>query len=108
MAVVGRPPVLGRGHDFDEVLLQGLHVEVLELFGVVELFIERAGQVGVGVKYGQVQLVRPPILVPVRPAAGLRRWRWNGGVLAFADALGVLFLGHIDLRLDVNSTTSLG
>src|ERR671920_198604 len=35
VAVVGRPPVLRRGHDVEDVLLQRLEVEALEPLGVV-------------------------------------------------------------------------
>ena len=37
VAVVGRPPVLRRGHHLDEVALERLDVEGLELFCVIEV-----------------------------------------------------------------------
>src|SRR5262249_51030525 len=63
MAVVRRPPVLRRGHHLLDVLLQGIEVEFLELFGVVELLAHGVGQGTVSMKYAQVQLTRPPVAI---------------------------------------------
>ncbi|MOA22435.1 hypothetical protein D3C78_1429910 [compost metagenome] len=45
VAEVGRPPVLRVGHQPDQIGLEGLVVELLEFFGVVELLAERIGLV---------------------------------------------------------------
>src|SRR5579883_1504410 len=39
VAEVGWPPILGRGHQLDEVALERFHVEGLELFCVVEVLV---------------------------------------------------------------------
>jgi len=43
VVVVGRPPVLRRGHDLDDVPLQRLDIEILELLRVPELLAQRVG-----------------------------------------------------------------
>ena len=86
VAEVGRPPVLrGRHHRLD-VLLQGIEVERLELFGVVELLAHRIACRVVRVEGVQVQLIRPP--VAVRPAAE-----------RFARERALLFVVHVDVDL---------
>ncbi len=70
VAEVRRPPVLRLRHQFTEVLLHGLQVETLELFGVVEILAHRIGLGGMLVQDIELQLVRPP--VPVRRAAAGR------------------------------------
>ena len=86
VAVVGRPPVLRRGHHVDEVLLEGVDVEVLERLGVVEVLVRAGCRGGVLVEHRQIELVRPPVLV--RPGStrllgrGVDRW-------VFALATGV-------------------
>jgi hypothetical protein len=84
--VVGRPPVLRRGHHLDDVPLQRVEVEALELLCVVEVLAQRIGQGRMLVENLQVQLIRPP--VPVRPRPG-RRGGGGGDyrVLAFAAAV---------------------
>lgn len=76
---VGRPPFLRIGHQREEVLFQGLQVELLELLGIVERRAKGVGQGGVLVENLEVQLVRPP--VPVRPAA-MGRVRMHNGTFA--------------------------
>ena len=70
VAVVGRPPVLGRRHQLFDVLLQGIQVELLELLGVIEILAHRIALGRVLMKDLQVQLIRPP--VPVRHGPGRR------------------------------------
>ena len=67
VTVVGRPPVLRRGHHVEDVLLDRIEVEALERLGVVERLAQRIGQGGVLVQDVELQLARPP--VPVRRAA---------------------------------------
>ena len=67
MAVVGRPPVLRRGHQLEDVLLDRVEVEALERLGVVEVPAHRVRQGGMLVQHVELQLVGPP--VPVRGAA---------------------------------------
>ena len=64
--VVGRPPVLRRGHHLEDVALQRLDVELLELLCVVEVLAHRVGQVVVGVQHRNVNLIRPPVPVGQR------------------------------------------
>ena len=66
MAEVRRPPVLRRRHHRRDVLLQRIEVERLELFSVVERRVHRIACRVIGMKRGQIQLIRPP--VAVRPA----------------------------------------
>src|SRR5215204_2631470 len=86
VAVVGRPPVLRRRHELEEVPPQRLEVEALELLGVVEVLAQRVGKGRVLVENREVQLIRPPIPVRPRPMR-LRSRARNCQVLAFADAL---------------------
>ena len=62
---VGRPPLLRVRHQGLQVLDHGVEVEALELLGVVERLAHRIGQGGVLVENLNVQLVRPPVAVPV-------------------------------------------
>ena len=68
VAEVRRPPVLRRRHHRLDVLLHGVEIEGLELFGVVERLAHRIARRVIRVEDVQVQLIRPP--VAVRPAAG--------------------------------------
>ncbi len=75
MAEVGRPPVLRLRHQLMEILLYGLKIQALELFGIVEIRSHRIGLGGTLVEHIEVQPVRPP--VPDRPASaghGAKRW----------------------------------
>src|ERR671911_261654 len=65
VAVIGRPPVLRRRHDLEDVALQRVEVEGFELFRIVEVLAHRIGSRRVLVENLQVQLIRPP--VPIRP-----------------------------------------
>ncbi len=87
VAVVRRPPVLRRGHDVDDVLLECLDVEGRERVGVPEVLAHRVGPRRVLVEDLQVELVRPPVLVRVRPAR-LRGRRVDDRVLALATVRG--------------------
>ena len=62
-APVGRPPVLRRGHHLLDVLLDRREVELRELGRVVEVFAQRIALGGVLMKDGQVETVRPPVLI---------------------------------------------
>ena len=87
VAVVGRPPVLRRGHQVDHVGLECLHVELRELCRVVEVLAERVRLGGVCVQDRQVDLLRPPVLVGERgmPLRLRRRYR---RVFALTGAIG--------------------
>ena len=87
VAVVRRPPVLRRGHDVHDVLLQRLDIEGREGIGVPEVLAHRVALRRVLVQHAQVQLVGPPVLVRVRPAR-LRGRRIDGRVLALAAVRG--------------------
>ena len=70
VAVVGRPPVLGGGHQFFEVGLEDVEVDALERLRVVEVAAE-----GIGVRRGraqrvEVQPVGPPVVVVGRAVLG--------------------------------------
>ena len=71
MAVVGRPPVLRRGHQREDVRFHGLQVEALERLGVVEPLAHGIGRGRVLVEDRQVQPVRPPELVRHAPDNGV-------------------------------------
>ncbi len=64
VAVVGRPPVLRRGHQLEEVPLEGLEVELRELLAVVEVLAHGVRQRRVLAEHVEVQLAGPP--VPIR------------------------------------------
>ena len=87
VAVVRRPPVLRRGHDVVDVLLQRLDVESLERLRVAEVRTHRVALRRVLVQDLEVELVRPPVLVRVR-SAGLRGRRIDDRVLALAAVGG--------------------
>ena len=61
--VVGRPPVLRRGHHGLDVLLEGLEVHGGELLGVAEVRTHRIGHGRVLAEDLQVEPVRPPVAV---------------------------------------------
>ncbi|MNC20071.1 hypothetical protein D3C75_680140 [compost metagenome] len=71
VAEVGRPPVLGVGHQGAQVLLEGLEVEALERLGVVEVRVHRIGLGRMLVENPQVELVRPPVTVGGAATCGL-------------------------------------
>ena len=71
VAEVGRPPVLGGGHQLEDVLLHGRQIEFLELFRVVERLVHRVRQAGVLAQDVQVQLIGPPVAVSGSAACGL-------------------------------------
>src|SRR5262249_25698373 len=93
VAVVGRPPVLRRRHQLDEVLLERVDIEGLELLGVVEVLLHRVGQVRMVMEHGKVELVRPPVLVRPRPAP-LGSRGGDGRALALAGAPRLFLVGH--------------
>ena len=65
VAEVGRPPLLRVRHQRMQVLDHRVEIEALELLRVVERLAHRIGQVGVPMENLEVQLVRPPVAVPV-------------------------------------------
>ena len=86
VAVVRRPPVLRGAHQLDQVALQRVEVERRELLRVVEALAHRVRQRRVAVQHGEVELVRPPVVV--RPRVGHLGGRARDcRVLALADAL---------------------
>src|SRR5207249_3047422 len=93
VAVIGRPPVLRRRHQLDEIPLQRLDIEGLELFCVVEVVPHRIGQVRVVVEYRKVELIRPPVIDRPR-SAPLGSRAGDCRALALADTSGVLLVGH--------------
>src|SRR5581483_555076 len=85
MAEIGRPPILRRGHQLLEVMLERLDVELFELSAVVKAVAERVRKRRVVVQHGKVELVGPPVPVCSRPMSfrlGARDYR----VLALAHA----------------------
>ena len=81
VAVVGGPPVLRVRHQLEHVLLERLDVELLELFGVIEVVAHRIGLRRVLFENRDVHLVWPP--VPVRQG-GMRLGRWRRDCRVFA------------------------
>ena len=63
MAVIGRPPVLGVGHQLHEIVLQGLQIKFFEFFGIVEIGPHRVAAIRILMKDFQIQLVRPPVTI---------------------------------------------
>ena len=63
VAEIGRPPVLGIGHQVTQVLLQCVVIELVEFLGVVESIGQRIGFLRVLVEQVQAQLVGPPVAV---------------------------------------------
>ena len=58
---IGRPPVLRVGHQSGDVLLQGLVVEFLELFSIIEVATERALSGIVLTQNVELQIIGPPV-----------------------------------------------
>jgi hypothetical protein len=74
VTVVGRPPVLGSGHQIKDVFLYGIQIEALERLRVVERFAHRIGQGRVLAQDVQFQLIGPPVAVSrATPGALLER-----------------------------------
>ncbi len=90
VAEVGGPPVLGIGHEGVEVTLEGLQVEALEGFGVVEAAVQRIGQAGMLMQDLQVQLVRPPVAVGRTTTGGMLRTAAGKGALGLGGGRGLL------------------
>ncbi len=65
VAEVGRPPRLRIRHQGMQVLDHGVQIEGLEFLGIVEILAHRIGQGGVAMQNLEVELVRPPVSVPV-------------------------------------------
>jgi hypothetical protein len=89
VAEVGGPPVLRVGHQGVEILDEGVQVELLEGFGVVEVRAHRVGLGGVLVEDADLQLVGPPV--------GIRRGACNGVLADIARERAFGFGGHGDL-----------
>ena len=81
VAPVGRPPVLGVGHQRREVLDQGIKVQLLEFFGVVERLPHGVGLGRMLMKDAQLELIGPP--VGIRRAAGNGVFGSTGSERAF-------------------------
>ena len=96
VTVVGRPPVLRRRHDLEDVPLQRLDVEARERRRVVEVHAHRDGPGRVLVEHLQVDLVGPPVLVRPGPA-GLGGGR--GECRVFALAAGLRHVGPSPVSL---------
>ena len=62
VAVIGRPPVLGGGHQVFQVCLYRFKVEFLERFSVLEVLVHRTDIAGVLVENIHTQLVWPPVV----------------------------------------------
>src|SRR5690606_21655293 len=75
-----------------QVLDDGVEVELLELFAVVEFLAHRVGPGRVAVEDAEIELVRPP--VRVRPGAG------DGLAAASAREGAFCFVGHGVLSWD--------
>ena len=65
--VVGRPPILRRGHQRENVRLDRFEIEAVELARVVEVGTHRIGERGRPVKHREVQELGKPIDVHSRP-----------------------------------------
>ena len=93
VAKVGRPPVLGGGHQFLEVLLDGREVEAGEGRGVVEVRAVGAGRRVVVAQGLEVELIRPPELVGPR-LAGRHGWvcSHRRGEHGSQDGCGIAFM----------------
>ncbi len=87
MAVVGGPPVLRRGHQVVDVLLDGRQIQRFEFLGVVEVFTHRIGQRRVLTQNIQFQLIGPPIAVSGAAPGGFvhsaARERTLGGIVVY-------------------------
>lgn len=70
---VGRPPVLGVGHQGVDVLLQCIIVELLELLSIVEVRTERVLSGVVLTEDVDPELVWPPVRVPGASAGNVGR-----------------------------------
>ena len=62
------PPVLGIGHEVDEVLFDSGKIERFEFLSVIKILPHRIGEVGVLAENIEVEVIRPP--VPIAQASG--------------------------------------
>jgi hypothetical protein len=83
MAPVGRPPVLGVGHEGGQVLLERRKVQLLEGLGVVEVGAQGVGHRLVLVQDRQVELMGPPVAVAPRGDRGLGALAAREGAFRF-------------------------
>ena len=67
MAVIGWPPVLGLGHQGHHIGFQGIEVQSLESRSIVKAVSHGARQAGMLMQHLQIELVRPPIAIRLRP-----------------------------------------
>src|SRR3981189_316532 len=89
MTEIGRPPVLRVLHQGMQVLDYGVEVEALEFLGIVERFAHRIGGGRVRMEHSDIEVLWPPVAVPVSAGAA--------GERALACAIVSLCI-HVSLR----------
>ena len=88
MPEIGWPPVLAVGHQGAQVCLDGIQVQLLEFFGIVEIRAHRVGQRGICVQHLHIQRLGPPVaILPAAPCTTVREWALAG----FGFGIGI---GH--------------
>jgi hypothetical protein len=90
---VGRPPLLRVRHQGTQVLDHGVDVEALEFLGIVERFAHRIGGGRVRMEHADIEVLWPPVAVPV--SAGASRDRALAG--AFVSLCVHVFLRSCSL-----------
>ena len=82
VAEVGRPPLLRVRHQGPQVLDHGVDVEALELLGIVERFAHRIGGGRLGMEHADIEVLWPPVAIPVSAGAAGER-ALAGAVVSF-------------------------
>jgi hypothetical protein len=103
---VGRPPVLRVGHEGIEVLLERIVVELLELFGVVEVGAERVLSGVVLAEDVGPELVGPPVCVPGAGASDVGRLLDGTLALGHDGGLGRVLWERVFARNKLQSSLS--
>jgi hypothetical protein len=98
VAEIRRPPLLRVGHQRAQVFGDGVEIQRLELFGVIEIRPHGIGEVGILMKKAEVDLVGPPVAIA---RSGLAV---GDGALARA---GVGLVGHRVLLILLQLPTCL-
>ena len=98
MAPVGRPPILGIGHQGMQILLQCLEIELIEFISIVKSSPQRIGCRRVLMQQIEIELVRPPVVICSPPL-----WR---DAARIAHERAFTEIGHGD-SLDIREGTPI-
>lgn len=87
---IGRPPVLRIRHDGTKVLLDGLIVEAVECFGIVEVGTKWVRHVGVLAEDVELEPLGPPVAVPGAATSHVHQFASRARCFTHVDGIWVL------------------